>query len=167
MERRNVSQITRRDFEQMFGDAVVQADRILQDRGRAEEVASEALGRVFAEGKDRTKFKLIVHGLAVDAYRKLQREQVGGDLAELEMLEDDGFDVLWQMPPLTIEQAEFRADFDMALRNIPIELDRQAFLLTTVRGLTYREAAHILDIDEKSVRRHAERARAQIKEAIA
>lgn len=165
MERRNVSQITRRDFEQMFGDAVAQADRILDDRGRAEEVASEALGRVFAEG-NKTKFKLIVHGLAVDAYRKLQREQVGGDLADLELLEDDGFDVLWQQEPLTIEQAEFRADFDMAVRNIPVELDRQAFLLTTVRGLSYREAAHILDMSDQSVRHHAERARHEIKEAL-
>lgn len=48
-----------------------------------------------------------------------------------------------------------------------IELDRQAFLLTTIRGLTFREAAEILDTDHTSVHRHAERARVQIKEAIA
>jgi len=117
------------------------------------------------DGKDRKNFKLIVHGLAVDAYRKLQREQPW-DMNELGENEDE-YDILLQQQPLTFEQVEFRADFDQALRALPIELDRQAFLLTTVRGLTYREAAEILDIDHTSVFRHAERARAQIKEALA
>lgn len=117
------------------------------------------------EGKSRKNFKLIVHGLAVDAYRKLQKEQPW-DMNELGE-DEDKYDILLQQQPLTFEQVEFREDFDRALRALPVELDRQAFLLTAVRGLTYREAAEILDIDHTSVYRHAERARNQIKEALA
>lgn len=151
-------------FEEHFERATKQAMRILQDRHRAEDVAAEAVGRLFTEGKNPKHFKLIVHGLAVDAYRALQKEQPWGSLDDREDLEED---LLFRQPALTFEDVEFRADFDRAVREIPVELDRQAFLLTAVRGLTLREAAEILDIDHTSVHRHAERARAQIKEAIA
>ena len=163
--RKILSQITRGDFDDLFERATNQALRILRDRVRAEEVAADAVGRVVMGGKDRKNLKLIVHGLAVDAYRRLQREQPW-DMNELGENEDE-YDILLQQQPLTFEQVEFRADFDRALRALPVELDRQAFLLTTVRGLSYREAAEVLDIDHTSVYRHAERARAQIKEALA
>lgn len=153
----------RRSFEQHFERATQQAMRILKDRDRAEDVAAEAVGRLFTEGKNPKHFKLVVHGLAVDAYRSLQKEQPWGRLDDREDLEEK---LLFPYPPLTFEDVEFRADFDKAVRDIPVELDRQAFLLTAVRGLTFREAAEILDIDPMSVHRHAERARAQIKEAI-
>ena len=153
-----------RDFEEHFERATNQALRILQDRDRAEDVAAEAVGRLITEGKNPKHFKLIVHGLAVDAYRGIQKEQPWGSLTDREDLEDQ---LLFPYPALTVEDVEFRADFDQAVRDIPVELDRQAFLLTTVRGLTLREAAEILDIDHMSVHRHAERARAQIKEALA
>jgi RNA polymerase sigma factor (sigma-70 family) len=156
--------MSRREFESYFNGAVNQALRIVKDRQRAQDVAAEAMGRLITDGKNPKHFKLIVNGLAVDEYRRMLREQPWGDLSAREDLEDD---ILFQAPPLTFEQVEFRADFDQALRDLEFELDRQAFLLTTVRGLTLREAAEILDIDHTSVFRHAERARAQIKEALA
>lgn len=118
------------------------------------------MGRLVMDGKDRKHFKLIVNGLAINAYHALGRETPWDGFDE----EDD---LLFISEPLTYEQVEFRADFDAAVRDIPVELDRQAFLLTTVRGLTFMEAAEVLDIDHTSVHRHAERARTQIKEALA
>lgn len=133
------------------------------DRARAEDVAAEAMGRLIVDGKDRKQFKLIVNGLAVDAYRRLEREYPWDMVALDERREAE---LLLIHEPLTFEQVEFRASFDQAVRDLPVELDRQAFLLTAVRGLSLREAAEILDIDHTSVFRHAERAREQIKEAL-
>lgn len=46
-------------------------------------------------------------------------------------------------------------------------LDRAAWILTELRGLTTREAGLVLTVDHTTVHRRAERARAQIKEALA
>jgi RNA polymerase sigma factor (sigma-70 family) len=170
-----LEEIARAEFDDLFERGARQAQRILRDRSRAEEISAEALGRLLAEGKERRQFRLIVHGLTVDAYRKMKREvpvmnlteqELGATALSLERLERDGYDVLFMGQPLTIEQVEFRADFDMAVRGLAEE-DRQAFLLTEVRGLTQTEAAQILHVDQTTVSRRSERARAQIKEAIA
>lgn len=46
-------------------------------------------------------------------------------------------------------------------------LDRNAFILTELRGLSTYEAADILGIDQSTVSRRADRARRHIKEMIA
>ena len=45
-------------------------------------------------------------------------------------------------------------------------LDRNAFILTELRGLTTYEAADVLGIDQSTVSRRADRARRHIKEMI-
>lgn len=46
------------------------------------------------------------------------------------------------------------------------ELDRQAWILTEMRGLTHREAAPLLGVDHTTVHRRAERARTNLKELL-
>lgn len=46
------------------------------------------------------------------------------------------------------------------------ELDRQAWILTEMRGLTAREAAPLLGVDHTTVHRRAERARTNLKESL-
>ena len=46
-------------------------------------------------------------------------------------------------------------------------LDRNAFILTELRGLSTYEAADVLGIDQSTVSRRADRARRHIKEMIA
>ena len=46
------------------------------------------------------------------------------------------------------------------------ELDRQAWILTEMRGLTTREAAPLLGVDFTTVHRRAERARTNLKELL-
>ena len=46
-------------------------------------------------------------------------------------------------------------------------LDRNAFILTELRGLSTYEAADILGIDQSTVSRRADRARRHLKEMIA
>ena len=46
-------------------------------------------------------------------------------------------------------------------------LDRSAFILTELRGLTTYEASDVLGIDQSTVSRRADRARRHIKEMIA
>ena len=163
-----MNDFSRHEFEDFFDRGTRQALKILRDRQLSEDVATEALGRLVMDGAERRHFALIVKRIALDKYRQREarHESPVGELETFEGLEEQGRDVLWQGAPLTVEQVEFRTDFDQAVRDLPIELDRQAFLLTTVRGLTYREAAEVLDIDHTSVHRHAERARTQIKEAL-
>lgn len=156
-----MTEISRAEFDTLFNQARQQAQRILGDPDRAEDVAAEAMGRLIMGGKDRKHFKLIVHGLTVDAVRR--GRETPWDIGAVHENEED---TLLLQQPLTYEQVEFRADFDRAIRALDEE-DRQAFLLTEVRGLTVREAASILDISKTTVADRAERARTQIKEALA
>ena len=68
-------------------------------------------------------------------------------------------------PPLTPEDVEFRADFDSALRELP-ECERDAFILTELRGLTVREAADVLGVARSTVDDRVAAARARLKSAL-
>lgn len=46
------------------------------------------------------------------------------------------------------------------------DLDRRAYVLTEVRGLTDREAADVLGMSHMTINRRAERARNHLKEAL-
>jgi RNA polymerase sigma factor (sigma-70 family) len=67
---------------------------------------------------------------------------------------------------LTLEAVEFQHDFDRALRALPAP-ERDAFILTQLRGLTVRDAADELDVSYRTVARRAEAARTLIREEIA
>lgn len=141
----------------MLASATAQAERILGDRAAAEDVAAEAVTRV-VEGKPEHLLPLIVHGLAVDEYRRRGKEIPAG------FLRDDNLE-LSQGQPLSFEDAEFHADFDTVLRELE-EPERDAFILTELRGLTVREAADVLDTSKDTVHRRAERARLTVREEL-
>jgi RNA polymerase sigma-70 factor (ECF subfamily) len=144
------------DFEFALERATEQAQRILGDRASAEDVASEAVTRI-AEGADAEHLGLIVHGLAVDEYRRRGKEFP----VDAQVL----LDTLDQVDAWTIEDVRFHADFDRAVRVLP-EPERDAFILTDLRGLTQREAADVLDTSQMTTQRRAERARQTIREEI-
>lgn len=154
-----------RDYHDLMESAIRQAQRILGDRHAAEDVAAEAVGRLLA-GSKREHFKLIVHGLTVDAYRRLKRELPVEPRTALPGLEEAGADVLMHGRPATLEDVEFRVAFDQVLRALP-EMERDAFILTELRGLTERDAAAVLGVHQSTVHRRAEAARNFIREEIA
>jgi RNA polymerase sigma factor (sigma-70 family) len=82
------------------------------------------------------------------------------------MHDPENFDSLGGASALTFEDAEFRYDFDLAVRGLP-ENERDAFIVTELRGLSEREAADVLDTSQPTVHRRAEAARNQLREEIA
>jgi RNA polymerase sigma-70 factor (ECF subfamily) len=60
----------------------------------------------------------------------------------------------------------FPVDFDLALRALPQE-EREAFILTELRGLTVREAADVLGTSKSDVDRRASSARTSIRKELA
>lgn len=66
----------------------------------------------------------------------------------------------------SIETAMFRADFDRAFRRLPRE-EAEAFTTTELRGLTQREAADVLGVNQATVSRRAETARETLRKELA
>jgi len=107
-----------------------------------------------------------VNGLLIDHYRTdshRREHEIPSGLGNV-----DGDLALTSVDPhtLTLEDVEFRHDFDLALRNLD-EDQRDAFIVTELRGLTEREAADVLDTSQPTVHRRAEAARNQLREEIA
>jgi RNA polymerase sigma factor (sigma-70 family) len=154
------------------------AQWILQELAPAEDAVGEALLRQ-AEG-DPASLETLVHmealNLRRDTLRRYDREApmgLGDALASL--LHPPGAPYrpsqtgqlhLTAPRALTIEGAEFHADFDRAVRALP-ELERDAFILTELRGLDQREAAAVLGIHQSTVSRRHQAAVDAIREEIA
>jgi DNA-directed RNA polymerase specialized sigma24 family protein len=103
---------------------------------------------------------LIVHGLAVDEYRFRGRFIPAGlaeDLAE-DLEEALEADQLPHVQLLTHEADTFRRRFDSGVRALP-SAERDAYILTDLRGLTEREACLVLGVSQMTVNRRAENAR--------
>lgn len=74
-------------------------------------------------------------------------------------------DVLATPRALTLEAAEFHADFDRAVRALPGP-ERDAFILTELRGLDQREAAAVLGVSQPTVHRLATAALDRIRKEL-
>ena len=86
-----------------------------------------------------------------------------GSNADLAYAEDKR--TVLSVPYATIEDVEFRTDFDRALRGLESDV-RDAFILTDIRGLGIEEAASHLGIDHTTVSRRRELARAQLRREL-
>jgi DNA-directed RNA polymerase specialized sigma24 family protein len=150
------------DIGALFARATRQAERILGDFASAEDVAAEAVSRLVA-GSSPDYLGLIVNGLALDEYDRRKRFIPYGDMTRDHGLLD--IDQLPHVQYLTPAAASFRRGFDTGVRALP-SADRDAFLLTDVRGLTEREAAHILGTSQPTVHRLRDTARLFLKETI-
>jgi len=139
---------------------------MLGDRAAAEDVAAEAAIRVTLGGKPARLLPLITYGLAVDEYRRRGYEIPSGLITD----EDGDFTsraAEFALPAAaTYETVEFQDEFDAAVRGLE-ESERDAYILTELRGLSQREAADVLGTSQPTVHRRAEAARHFIKGAIA
>ena len=141
-----------------------EADRLIATLSRklgresAEDIVSRAFIRLadkLEQGTGSADAKLlqsIIDGLVKNHWRDTASREIPVGTAE---------DVWASGHPETIEDVEFRHDFDLALRHLP-EQEREAFILTELRGLTVREAASLLGVHWSTVHRRAEAARTSI-----
>ena len=98
-----------------------------------------------------------------DTLRQQQREPGVGLLTELAKIEADRLD--GRMFP-TLDEGVFAGDFDRALRALPSE-ERDAYILTELRGLSQAEAGAVLGLSQPTVSRLRDAARTAIREEIA
>jgi len=121
------------------------------------------LGEAMEQGRaecPRKLLPLILHGLVTDSIRQAARRP---ETLSLEQIQEQ------QLPSgdtfLPIDQASLPTDFDVAVRGLPAP-ERDAFILTELRGLTVREAAEVLGISKSSVDRLDTAARATVREEL-
>jgi DNA-directed RNA polymerase specialized sigma24 family protein len=100
---------------------------------------------------------LIAHGMIVDEQRAAYKRPVPVGLDVVEP-GTRGF-----IPPAL---ATFPHEFNEALRALPDE-QRDAFILTELRGLTVREAASELGVSKSALARHSEAATTALKKELA
>lgn len=121
---------------------------------------SQAFARMADVGSaDNALLNRIVDGLLIDAYRRrnLSREFPVGLLHELDGLANGSYEIP--------EEPSFPDEFDEAVRGLG-DPERDAFILTELRGLTVRETADVLDSSKSTVARRAEAATHSIREEI-
>jgi RNA polymerase sigma factor (sigma-70 family) len=105
----------------------------------------------------------IVDGLRKNEHRdRDRRPRPAGSREDLAELVELGLATYQALP---IRLASFSDDFDRAVRGLDGP-ERDAFILTDLRGLTVREAADVLDVSFKTVARRTDSARADIREEL-
>jgi RNA polymerase sigma-70 factor (ECF subfamily) len=144
----------------------------LKDQERAEDLAADTfvlLARKLEDGETPLHYGAYITVLAEGVLKnEIKRLARGKDTtAPVPALDaaSERLDHMFAYPPLSIEDVEFRCDFDRAVRELP-EDAREAFILTELRGLTVREAAPIIGVHLDTVARRAEAARARIRSSI-
>jgi len=142
--------------------------RALRDYELAEDLAVQAfmqLGQKMEAGQAPDPAGLlntITHGLVVDVRRKRINGPEVYSLDE-ELRKDDAWaSAISYDPP----ENTFTSDFDRAVRALPEE-DRDAFLLSDVRGLLDEEVSEVLDVPLRTVQRRLSRARAAMRKELA
>ena len=144
------------------------ARRILQELADPDDALAPALTKLWEEGStDPERLKQLVVDeariLRKKVLRSRQREAPIGLLPDFAELEEEQ---LAQGRPLTLDVAQFRRAHDSAVRELP-ELERDAYILTDLRGLTVRETAAVLAIPKSTAADRTESARTFIRKEVA
>lgn len=119
----------------------------------------ERLGRAFDAGRD-PELGLVAHEVLYDLSRWMAEAPIPVGL------EQDVRELAQGQTFLPQTLAQFPTTFDQSLRDLDDD-DRDAFILTDLRGLPSREAADLLDTSHMTVQRRADRARFTLREEIA
>lgn len=154
-------------YERRGGQVRAYVRRALRDPDVAEDITAQAftrLGEKMVAGRAgdlEELLPLIVSGLVIDHQRAAARrpQPVGLD-RELRAVEPG---LHWRS--LQPGLSDFPVTFNQALRALP-DNERDAFILTELRGLTVREAAAVLDAPRSTVADRAEAARNFLREEI-
>lgn len=103
----------------------------------------------------------IVERRAINSYHRLATRRKHEEPVGLLQTEEE----LAHIEPWSIERADFTDSFNRAVVQLDTD-DRAAFVLTELRGLSFRSAADLLGTSHMTVFRRAERARLQIRKEI-
>lgn len=144
-------------------DMTTLAHMILRGLADPADAVASALERLIEEGSaDAARFEKLVYReantLRTKTLRDRRRETPIGLLTDLAELEESLAHGGQGLP-------FFSSAFDSAVRELPDD-ERDAFILTDLRGLTTREAADVLDVSHMTVQRRADSARSQIGEEL-
>lgn len=164
-----MTEAARKQLDELYrfqADAVTRSLSRRVGQHNAEDIVSQAFIKL-AEKLEHTSIRdapallgTIIAGLEKDFYRG--RDARGEVLiAPEEFQEPDQLGNLGISHALTYEDQHFTTGFDSAVRRLE-GVDRDAFVLTELRGLTVREAADVLDTSKDTVHRRAEAARTSI-----
>lgn len=148
-----------------FEKLVVHARRFgAPDPEAAVQEAAITVARLVGRGGVRNPKGLLFRATESKAINAYNREQAKGALPIGLLFDQDDADHQTLMPLAapSFEQVEFADAFDRALRGLDAE-DRDAFVLTYLRGLTVRAAAAVLRTPYVTVYRRAERARIRLR----
>lgn len=140
------------------------ARSILRGLADPADAVAAALERLIQEGSaDPDRFEKLVyneaHSLRTKTLRDRRREEPIGLLTDLAELEESLAHGGRGLP-------FFGSAFDAAVRELPDD-EREAFIVTELRGLPTREAADVLGASHMTVHRRAESARASIRKELA
>jgi RNA polymerase sigma factor (sigma-70 family) len=140
-------------------------------RENAEDIVGKAFTRL-AEKLEDTPVKdgpallgSIVSGLLIDHYRAMDFRRANETPVGLQTELDDELREQRGVPTFTVDTYEFQKDFDSAIRGLDPD-DRDAFIVTELRGLPVREAADVLATSKDTVHRRAEAARTIIRQEV-
>jgi RNA polymerase sigma-70 factor (ECF subfamily) len=146
-------------------------ERIVRDRGSAEELVQETFVRVYrareryvAESKFSTWLYRIATNLALNELRRPSRRSPH---ASAEQQDESSKPLVAALPPPD-EVAHARRlgeRVELELEKLP-ERQRMALWLSSVEGLSYAEVAEALETTEKSVKALVHRARAALIERL-
>lgn len=108
---------------------------------------------------------LIARGKLRDHKKQMGRRPTSTTLAAAEHEAEKAAAGGRPYPTLTYDTAEFRADFDRAVRDLPAD-ERDVFILQDLRGLTEVEAAEYVGVSRATVGRRHRAAQARMKAAL-
>ncbi|MDE2489531.1 MAG: RNA polymerase sigma factor [Elusimicrobia bacterium] len=145
---------------------------LCRDEGEARELVQEACYRMLRESEryDRSRpvkswLFTILRNVFTDTRRRASRRHG----LSLDLLSDDGESLLVEViagpeeaPPDRLEREETSARLKSAMRRLKAD-DRRLLTLCDIEGLSYEDAAKLLDVPMGTVRSRLSRARAKLR----